>query len=244
LNRTVGEFFDGIGIITLEGYGLTETSPVVSVNRVRKNKYGTVGPPMRDVQVKIADDGEILVKGDIVMKGYFNHPEHTAEAIVDGWFHTGDIGEFDSEGFLKITDRKKSLFKSSGGKYIAPTHIEELVSNLPYIDQIIVVGNERMYVTALIVPDIAELKNLALKIGVKIEFESDLFTNPALLKTIEKDVNDAQKNLASYEKIRKFSLLQTPFTIEGGELTPTLKIKRKFVEEKYKHLIEKMYHKI
>jgi long-chain acyl-CoA synthetase len=196
LNRTVGEFFDGIGIMTLEGYGLTETSPVVSVNRVRKNKYGTVGPPMRDVQVKIAEDGEILVKGDIVMKGYFNHPEHTAEAIVDGWFHTGDIGEFDSEGFLKITDRKKSLFKSSGGKYIAPTHIEELVGNLPYIDQIIVVGNERMYVTALIVPDIAELKNLALKIGVKIEFESDLFTNPVILKTIEKDVNDVQKNLA------------------------------------------------
>ncbi len=142
LNKTVGEFFDGIGIMTLEGYGLTETSPVVSVNRVRKNKYGTVGPPMRDVQVKIADDGEILVKGDIVMKGYFNQPAETAEAIIDGWFHTGDIGEFDSDGFLKITDRKKSLFKSSGGKYIAPTHIEELVSNLPYVDQIIVIGNE------------------------------------------------------------------------------------------------------
>ena len=244
MNRTVGEFFDGIGIMTLEGYGLTETSPVVSVNRVRKNKYGTVGPPMRDVQVKIAEDGEILVKGDIVMKGYFNQPEQTAEAIVDGWFHTGDIGEFDSDGFLKITDRKKSLFKSSGGKYIAPTHIEELVSNLPYIDQIIAVGNERMYVTALIVPDILELKILAKKIGVTIEFESDLFTNPLILKTIEKEVNDVQKNLSSFEKIRKFSLLQTPFTIEGGELTPTLKIKRKFVEDKYKHLIEKMYHKI
>ena len=244
LNKTVGEFFDGIGIMTLEGYGLTETSPVVSVNRVRKNKYGTVGPPMRDVQVKIADDGEILVKGDIVMKGYFNQPAETAEAIIDGWFHTGDIGEFDSDGFLKITDRKKSLFKSSGGKYIAPTHIEELVSNLPYVDQIIVIGNERMYVTALIVPDVAELKNLAKKLNVNIEFDSDLFTNTVILKAIEKDINEVHKQLATYEKIRKFSLLQTPFTIEGGELTPTLKIKRKFVEEKYKKLIDNMYHKI
>lgn len=244
LNRTVGEFFEGIGIVTLEGYGLTETSPVVSVNRMRKNKYGTVGPPMRGVQVKIADDGEILVKGDIVMKGYFNQPEETAEAIIDGWFHTGDIGEIDADGFLKITDRKKSLFKSSGGKYIAPTHIEELVSSLPYVDQIIVIGNERMYVTALIVPDVSELKNLAKKVNVAIEFESDLFTNPVILKTIEKEINEVQKHLATYEKIRKFSLLQTPFTIEGGELTPTLKIKRKFVEEKYKKLIENMYHKI
>ncbi|MCX6157100.1 MAG: long-chain fatty acid--CoA ligase [Ignavibacteriae bacterium] len=244
LNRTIGEFFEGIGIVTLEGYGLTETSPVVSVNRISKNKYGTVGPPMRGVQVKIAEDGEILVKGDIVMKGYFNQPGETAEAIIDGWFHTGDIGEFDSDGFLKITDRKKSLFKSSGGKYVAPTHIEEIVSNLPYVDQILVVGNERMYVTALIVPDVNELKTLAKKINVSIEFESDLFTNPIILKTIEKDVNDVQKNLASYEKIRKFSLLQTPFTIESGELTPTLKVKRKYVEEKYKHLIDNMYHKI
>ncbi len=244
LNRTVGEFFEGIGILTLEGYGLTETSPVVSVNRFNRNKYGTVGPPMRNVQVKIADDGEILVKGDTVMKGYFNQPGETEEAIINGWFHTGDIGELDNDGFLKITDRKKSLFKSSGGKYVAPTHIEEIVSNLPYIDQIIVIGNERMYVTALIVPDVEELKNLAKKIKVNIEFESDLFTNPVILKTIEKDINDVQKNLATYEKIRKFSLLQTPFTIESGELTPTLKVKRKYVEEKYKHLIDNMYHKI
>jgi long-chain acyl-CoA synthetase len=244
LNRVVGEFFDGIGIITLEGYGLTETSPVVAVNRIDRNKYGTVGIPMRGVSVKIADDGEILVKGDTVMKGYFNQPEETAEALQDGWFHTGDIGEFDSDGCLKITDRKKSLFKSSGGKYIAPTHIEELVSTLPYVDQVIVIGNERMYVTALIVPDVNELKSLAKTLNVNLEFESDLFTNPVILKQIEKDINEAQKNLASFEKIRKFNLLQTPFTIESGELTPTQKIKRKYVEEKYKHIIDNMYHKV
>ncbi|MCE1163950.1 MAG: long-chain fatty acid--CoA ligase [Bacteroidetes bacterium] len=244
LNRTVGEFFEGIGIMTLEGYGLTETSPVVAVNRLDSNKYGTVGYPMRGVKVKIAEDGEILVKGDIVMKGYFNQPEQSAEALVDGWFHTGDIGEFDELGRLKITDRKKSLFKSSGGKYIAPTHIEEMVSFLPYVDQIIVIGNERMYVTALIVPDVIELKSLAKRLNVNIEFESDLFTSPVILKQIEKDINEVQKNLASFEKIRKFNLLQTPFTIEGGELTPSLKIKRKLVEEKYKHIIDNMYHKI
>ncbi|MGV8018882.1 MAG: AMP-dependent synthetase/ligase [Ignavibacteria bacterium] len=244
LNKNVGEFFEGLGIMTLEGYGLTETSPVVAVNHLDSNKYGTVGYPMRGVQVKLAEDGEILVKGDIVMKGYYNQPEESAEALEGGWFHTGDIGEFDSVGRLKIIDRKKSLFKSSGGKYIAPTHIEELVSSLPYVDQIIVIGNERMYVTALIIPDISELKLLARKCNVEIEFESDLFTNQVILKQIEKDINDLQKNLASFEKIRKFNLLQTPFTIEGGELTPSLKIKRKFVEEKYKHIIDNMYHKV
>lgn len=244
LNKNIGEFFDGIGIKTIEGYGLTETSPVISVNRPGSIKYGTVGLPLDGVQVKIAEDGEILAKGDIVMKGYYNSPAETEEAIVNGWFHTGDIGEIDKEGYLRITDRKKSLFKSSGGKYIAPTHIEELVSDLPYVDQVIVIGNERMYVTALIVPDINELKLLARKLNLKAEFETDLFTNPELRKRIEKDINESQKSLSTYEKIRKFSLLQTPFTIEGGELTPTLKIKRKFVEEKYKHLIEKMYIKI
>lgn len=244
LNKNIGEFFDGIGIVTIEGYGLTETSPVVSVNRPWNNKYGTIGHPLKGVEVKIADDGEILVKGDIVMKGYYNSPDETAEVISDGWFHTGDIGEFDSDGFLKITDRKKSLFKSSGGKYIAPTHIEELVSQLRYVDQIIIIGNGRMYVTALIVPDRDELKNLAKKNNIQIEVENDLFTNNELRKVIEKDINEVQKDLSSYEKIRKFTLLRTPFTIESGEITPSLKIKRKFVEDKYKNLIEMMYHKV
>lgn len=244
LNKSIGEFFDGIGIETLEGYGLTETSPVVSVNRPGRNKYGTIGIPLEGVEVKIADDGEILVRGDIVMKGYYNSEQETAEAIIDGWFHTGDIGEFDSEGYLKITDRKKSLFKSSGGKYIAPAHIEDLVSGLPFVDQIIVIGNERMYVTALIVPIVDELKSMAKKMNLKVDVEGDLYNHPEILKKIEKDINEVQKNLSSYEKIRKFTLLKTPFSIETGELTPTLKIKRKFVEEKYKNLIELMYHKV
>lgn len=244
LNKTVGKFFDGLGIEALEGYGMTETSPVISCNRPGKLRYGTVGTPIEGVSVKIADDGEILVKGDLVMKGYYNNPEETANAIIDGWMHTGDLGEIDSEGNIKIIDRKKSLFKSSGGKYIAPTHIEELILQINYIDQVLVIGNERMYVTALIVPEMEGLKSLAKKLELNVETESELFHNEKLLKYIQSEINDKQINLAPHEKIRKFTLIEKPFTIENGEITPSMKIKRKFVEEKYGYLIEKMYHKV
>lgn len=242
LNKIIGEFFDRIGIVTLEGYGMTETSPVISVNRPEFNKYGTVGPPLDGVSVNIAPDGEILVKGDLVMKGYYNNPEETAKTIVNGWLHTGDIGEMDEDGYIKITDRKKSLFKSSGGKYIAPMHIEELILQIPYIEQVLIVGNERMYVTALIVLENEALKELANELGIK--GEKDLFENELIKKRIERDINEKQKDLAPHEKIRKFTILKEAFSIENGELTPTLKIKRKFVEEKYKDIIEKMYHKV
>jgi long-chain acyl-CoA synthetase len=244
LNKTVGKFFNGLGIEALEGYGMTETSPVISANRPGKIKYGTVGPPLDGVSVKIAADGEILVKGDLVMKGYYNNPEETESTIIDGWMHTGDIGEIDSDGYIKITDRKKSLFKSSGGKYIAPTHIEELILQIPYVDQVLVIGNERMYVTALIVPEIEGLKLLSRKLKLNVETESELFHSEALLKHINSDINEKQKNLAPHEKIRKFTLIEKPFSIENGEITPSLKIKRKFVEEKYGYLIERMYHKV
>ena len=223
---------------------MTETSPVISANRPGKIKYGTVGTPLEGVEVKIANDGEILVKGDLVMKGYYNNPEETESTIIDGWMHTGDIGEIDSDGYIKITDRKKSLFKSSGGKYIAPTHIEELIMQLPYVDQVLVIGNERMYVTAIIVPELEGLKLLAKSMDLKVETESELFQSEILLKKINTDINEKQKDLAPHEKIRKFTLYEKPFTIENGELTPTMKIKRKFVEEKYSYLIEKMYHKV
>ncbi len=242
LNKMVGEFFDAIGIVTLEGYGMTETSPVISVNLPEFLVYGSVGRPLRGVEVKLAEDGEILVKGDLVMKGYYNNPEETESAIVDGWMHTGDLGRWNEQGNLVITDRKKSLFKSSGGKYIAPAHIEDLILHLPYVDQVLVIGDGRMYVTALIVPEINELSSLAKKIGAEVSVESELLTNQTILKKIESDLNEVQKDLAVHEKIRKFTLLNKPFTIEEGELTPTLKIKRKFVEEKYKDVIELMYH--
>jgi long-chain acyl-CoA synthetase len=244
LNKTVGEFFEAIGITTLEGYGMTETSPVVSVNLPDFLVYGTVGRPLVGNEVRLAEDGEILVKGDLVMKGYYNNPEETEAAIIDGWMHTGDLGMWNEKGNLVITDRKKSLFKSSGGKYIAPTHIEDLVLQLPYVDQVLVIGNERMYVTALIVPELNELANMAKKAGANLSVESELMTNPVVLKKIEEDINEVQKNLATHEKIRRFTLLNKPFTIEAGELTPTMKIKRKEVESMYKDVIDSMYHKV
>jgi len=244
LNANIGQFFEGVGLTTLEGYGLTEASPVVSVNRPGRNIYGTIGEPLDAVEVKLAKDGEILVKGDSVMKGYYNNEQETRQVIIDGWLHTGDIGEWVRDNHLKITDRKKSLFKSSGGKYIAPAHIEDLILQIPYIDQVVVIGNQRMYVTALIVPDKEELVSLANKLGITYENISQLYSHPDLLKAIEKDLNEVQKDLSSFEKVRKFSLLENPFTIEGGELTPTFKVKRKFIEEKYRDLIEKMYHKL
>ena len=244
LNKNIGEFFDSIGIQTLEGYGMTETSPVISVNRPGNNIYGTIGMPLDTVKVKIAEDGEILVKGELVMKGYYNDEEETKRTIIDGWLHTGDLGEWTTGKHLRITDRKKSLFKSSGGKYVAPAHIEDLMLGIHYVDQILVIGNERMYVTALIVPEYSELKNYAKKHGISFHNETELLKNSELMKLIEKDINKAQTNLSAYEKIRKFTLLEKPFTIEAGELTPTLKIKRKIVEEKYSSVIEKMYPKV
>ncbi|MBC8485338.1 MAG: long-chain fatty acid--CoA ligase [Bacteroidetes bacterium] len=244
LNKNIGEFLDRIGIQTFEGYGLTETSPVISVNRPDRNKYGTVGPPLDGVEVKTMPDGEIIVKGDLVMKGYYKDEAETNKTIKNGWLYTGDIGKIDKDGYIKITDRKKSLFKSSGGKYIAPAQIEDLVQQIPYIDQVLVIGNERMYVTALIVPELNELKNLSKQLRVTLDDIKELLKSRELLKKIEDDINNLQRHLSQYQKVRKFTLLEKPFSIEDGELTPTMKIKRKFVEEKYKDLIEKMYPKV
>lgn len=241
LNKNISEFFIYMGVTVIEGYGMTEHSPVISVNPPEKNKPGTVGPALNGVQAKIAQDGEILVKSESIMEGYYKHAAETANTIVNGWLHTGDIGEIDSDGYIKITDRKKELFKTSGGKYIAPAQIEEMLKQLNYIEQILIIGNERMYVTSLIVPQIEHLKELAKKLKVGYENEKELHSNKEILKEIEKDINSVQKNLATYEKVRKFTLLDEPFTIEGNELTPTLKVKRRIVEEKYKDLIEKMY---
>lgn len=244
LNKNIGQFFEGVGLTTLEGYGLTEASPVVSVNRPGRNIYGTIGEPLDGVEVKLAKDGEILVRGDSVMKGYYNNRSETRKVIIDGWLYTGDIGKWVKDNHLKITDRKKSLFKSSGGKYIAPGHIEDLILQISYVDQVIVIGNERMYITALIVPDKEEITSLAINHNITFDSVAQLYNNPKLISIVEKDLNEVQKELSSFEKVRKFTLLEHPFTIESGELTPTFKVKRKFIEEKYKDLIDKMYHKM
>ena len=241
LNKKIGEFFDFIGLIILEGYGLSEFSPVVSVNHLEKNKYGTVGPPLEGVTVKLAEDGEIIVKGDSMMKGYYKQPEETAKTIIDGWLHTGDIGEMDEENYIKITDRKKALFKTSGGKYIAPTQIEGIIAQLSYIEQLIVIGNDRMFVSALIYPDVTELRKTYKDLtGIELKNE-EVFENKDVLKMIEKNIGEVQKGLAKYEMVRKFRLLKEPFTIEKGEMTPTMKLKRKVIEERYGEEIEEMY---
>ena len=239
----LGEFFEAVRIMILEGYGMTESSPVISVNRPDNYKFGTVGIPIPGVEVRISDDGEILVKGPNVMKGYWNNKQATNEVIdSDGWLHTGDIGLFDADGFLKITDRKKHLFVSSGGKNIAPQHIENLFLQSNYIDQFVLIGDGRMFLTALIVPQFDELKEFASQREITYKNIEDLTQNPEINKLLQGEMNRIQKDLANYERVRKFTILTQPLTIENDELTPTLKIKRKVVEEKFKNLIEEMYH--
>lgn len=241
LSKELGEFFEAVGIKIVEGYGLTESSPVIAANRPDDYKFGTVGKPLPGVEIKIAPDGEILARGPNIMKGYYKKRKETDETIINGWLHTGDIGAFDSEGFLMITDRKKHLFKTSAGKYIAPTHIENIFLNSKYIDQFVLIGDKRMFLSALIVPDYEALKEFADAHKIPYKNESDLTNNEQIYKLIEDDMAKLQRSLANYERVRKFALLDKPFTIETGEITPSLKIKRKVVEEKYGEVIEKMY---
>ena len=241
LSKELGEFFESVGIKIVEGYGLTESSPVITANRFDDYKFGTVGKPLPGVEVKIASDGEILARGPNIMKGYYRKKKETEETIINGWLHTGDIGTFDSDGFLMITDRKKHLFKTSAGKYIAPSHIENIFLSSKFIDQFVLIGDKRMFLSALIVPDYEALKEYADAHKIPYSNEKDLTENNQIYKLIEDDMAKLQKKLANYERVRKFALLDKPFTIETGEITPSLKIKRKVVEEKYNYLIEKMY---
>ena len=242
LPKELGIFFEAIGIIIIEGYGLTETSPIICVSRLEDYKFGSVGRPLPGVQVRIADDGEILTKGPNVMKGYYKLEKETNEIIdSDGWLHTGDIGYLDSEGGLFITDRKKHLFVSSGGKNIAPQQIENLFLTSKYIDQFVLIGDRRQFLSALIVPDVEAIKEYAYSHQISYENEQDLVNNDQIYKLIEKDMANIQQDLANYEKVKRFVLLDKPLTLEGGEVTPTLKIKREVIEKNYSNLIEEMY---
>ena len=242
LAREFGEFFEALGIQIIEGYGLTETSPVIAVNPVDNYKFGTVGKPIPGIEVKIASDGEILTRGPHVMKGYWNDRAATREAIDrDGWLRTGDIGMFDSDGFLVITDRKKHLFVTSGGKNIAPQPIESLFLKSKYIDQFVLIGDRRMFLSALIVPDFDSLKRYAERHGIEYIETSDLVKREEIIKVMEKDIQELQRDLAHYERVRKFTLLDRPLTIENGEITPTQKVRRQIVEDRYADVIERMY---
>ncbi len=220
---------------------LTESSPVITVNRENDYKFGSVGKPVPGVEVKIAKDGEILAHGPNIMKGYYKKKKETSEMIKDGWLHTGDIGVFDAEGFLIITDRKKSLFKTSGGKYVAPTPIENMFLGSKYIDQFIIIGDKRMFISALIVPDFEALKEYADANRIAYTTNEDLIQLKQIDEMMQKEFAEFQKKLASYEKVRKFTLLNKPFTIEAGEMTPSLKLRRNVIEARYSDLIEDMY---
>ncbi|AFN73419.1 Long-chain acyl-CoA synthetase [Melioribacter roseus P3M-2] len=241
LARELGIFFEAAGILIIEGYGLTESSPVIAANRLNDYKFGTVGKPMPGVEVKIAKDGEILAHGPNIMQGYYKNKKETEETIKDGWLHTGDIGVFDAEGFLIITDRKKHLFKTSQGKYVAPTPIESMFLASKYIEQFVIIGDRRMFITALIVPDFEALKEYADANRIQYKDEKELVKMKQIYELLDKELEQFQKKLSSFEKVRKFTLLDKPFTIEDGELTPSLKVKRKVIEERYRDLIDEMY---
>jgi long-chain acyl-CoA synthetase len=242
LPKETGEFFEAIGITILEGYGLTETSPVTHVNRIDKIKFGKVGPPIKNVEQKIAPDGEILLRGPNIMKGYWRDEAATREAIEpDGWFHTGDIGEIDEDGYLKITDRKKHIIVNSGGKNIAPLPIENMIQNSPFVDQVVVLGEKRPFLTAVIVPNFDAVRAFAQKHQIAFETNKDLLQKEEVKKIFDEHLKKISRELASHEKVRRFILAAEPFTIEAGEMTPTLKVKRKIVEEKFKAELEEIY---
>jgi len=242
LSKELAEFFYSVGIFIFEGYGLTETSPVVTVNTFRALRYGSVGRPIKDVEVKTASDGEILIKGPSVMKGYYKNEKATAESIdPEGWLHTGDIGYFDAEGFLYITDRKKDIIITAGGKNIAPQNVENLLKSDSYIQEVVVHGDRRPYLTALIVPDFNAMKGLALRLGIPYTSVPELIGHPRVQEFLSKRIEEKQGELANYEKIKKFRLLDRGLTIEEGEITPTLKVKRRVVAEKYKEVFDEMY---
>lgn len=247
LQPRLARIFLAAGIPVLEGYGLTETSPVISVNCFSKGiRIGTVGPLIEGVEVKIAEDGEILVKGPNVMMGYYKLQEASADALKDGWFHTGDIGEFVEGKFLKITDRKKEIFKTSGGKYIVPQMMENKFKESRFIEQIMVIGEGQKFPSALIVPSFAFVKEWAKRKGVDIGDLShkSLATNPEVKKRINEEVDAYNKGFGSWEKLKRVVLLDKEFSIEGGELTPTLKFKRKVILEMYKDKIETIYREV
>jgi len=232
----------GAGIPIIQGYGLTETSPVITASTLEDYRVGTVGRVIPHVKLRIAPDGEIEVRGPNVMHGYYNKPEETRASFTeDGWFKTGDIGNIDADGYLRITDRKKELFKTSGGKYIAPQPIEQAIKASRFVSQVVLVGAERKFPAALIVPEWEQLDSYCKLKGIEVKSRSEVIRHPRIIDLLQRQVDALTPNLARYEKIKKVALLENEFTIEGGELTPTLKIKRRVIDEKYRDVIEKLY---
>lgn len=241
LSKDIAEFFYALGLVVLEGYGLTETSPVISLNTFEDLKFGSVGKPIPGVEVRIAEDGEILTRGPHVMQGYYKMEAETREAIQDGWFYTGDIGHLDEEGFLVITDRKKDIIVTAGGKNVAPQMIENLLKTCPLIENAVVVGDKRKFISALLIPDFEKLEKLAREQGIRCEKTSDLVGDENIIRCVMKEVDSITQSLSSYERVKKIILLERDFEIEKGEITPSLKVKRNIIEDKYKQMIDRLY---
>jgi long-chain acyl-CoA synthetase len=241
LGRDTGEFFLAAGLPIFEGYGLTETAPALAANRPGRSRLGTVGPALPGVELRIAEDGEILARGPNIMRGYWNRPADTAAVITDGWFHTGDIGEISVDGFLTITDRKKDLLVTSGGKKVAPQPIEARLKKNPLVAEAVVIGDRRKFPSALIVPAFPALEERLRALGLPDGAREALVGRSDVLGLYREVVDALNRELAQFEQIKQIALLPTEFTIEGGELTPTLKVRRRVVETKWKETIERLY---
>jgi long-chain acyl-CoA synthetase len=241
LARQLGEFFYGAGLPILEGYGLTETSPVTNVNTPANPRVGTVGRPIPGTEIRIADDGEILIRGPQIMKGYYKDPDATAAVIdTDGWFHTGDIGEIDEDGFLRITDRKKELLKTAGGKYIAPQPVESALKQSRFVSEAVVLGDRRPFPIVLIVPNFDVLGNWARQQGISTDPET-MVADPRVMAKVEEEVQRRVESFARHEQPKKVLLLAREFSLDAGEITPTLKVKRRIVEGRLADRIEALY---
>jgi long-chain acyl-CoA synthetase len=242
LATALGEFFWAVDVHVFQGYGLTETSPVIAVNNPRENKVGTVGRPIPNVEVRIAEDGEILTCGPNVMKGYYLRPDETMATISpDGWLSTGDIGHLDEDGYLVITDRKKDLLKTAGGKFVAPQPMETALKMSPYIQGAVVIGDRRKFVTALIVPNFSRVMMAAREQGVSIGSPAEIAKNQWVHDLIHEEIHRINEHMAEYETIKRFALLDQDFSFEGGDLTYTMKLKRRAIEQKYADKIEQLY---
>jgi len=241
LSKDIAEFFYALGLVIMEGYGLTETSPVISANTFENIRFGTVGMPIPGVEVKIAEDGEILTRGPHVMKGYYKKEEETREAFAGGWFHTGDIGHIDKDGFVVITDRKKDIIVTAGGKNVAPQPIENILKTNPYISNAVVIGDRRRFVCALIVPNFEKLEKYAQASHIPFANRAELIGNEQVVNFLKAEVDRSTPNLAQYERIKRIALLDRDFEIEKGEMTPSLKVKRRIVEQKYKAVLDALY---
>ncbi len=242
LPEEIGYIFAGAGIPIMQGYGLSETSPVIAANSLRDNRMGTVGHPIRNVEVRIAEDGEIETRGPNVMLGYYNKPEATRDVFTaDGWFKTGDIGALDEEGRLRITDRKKELFKTSGGKYVAPQPIEQRIKQSRFVNQVVLIGNGRKFPAALVVPDWEMLRSYAQLKNIDAKTPAELCRHPRILDLMQRQIDAQCPELSNYERVKRVALLEKELTIEGGELTPTLKVKRRVIDDKYRDVIDGLY---